>query len=86
MPPIPWNRINTGLLLIVLLAIVGLFASRAYGGPLDPSGPPHSTLPQVEPRNPLGETPVTHLPAQPLEKAAIYSSQNEPTRANGGLC
>jgi hypothetical protein len=53
MTSLPWNRINTGLLLLVLLSVIGLFASRAYGGPLDPPGPPSSTLPQVEPRSPI---------------------------------
>jgi hypothetical protein len=67
MNSIPWNRINTGLLLLVLLAIIGLFASRAYGGPVDPLGPPSvaGTLPQVEPRSPIppvgwnGTFPIT---------------------------
>lgn len=55
MTSIPWNRINTGLLVLVLLAVIGLFASRAYGGPLDPPGAPSAsgTLPQVEPRMPI---------------------------------
>lgn len=62
MTSIPWNRINTGLLLLVLLAIVGLFASRAYGGPLDPPGPvapTMKTLQQVEPRTPIASIPFT---------------------------
>jgi hypothetical protein len=48
-----WNRINTILLLLVLLVVIGGLASRAWGGPLDPTGPPASTLPQVEPRSPI---------------------------------
>ncbi len=43
MTSFPWSRINTGLLLLVLLAIIGVFASRAYGGPLDPPGSPAPT-------------------------------------------
>jgi parallel beta-helix repeat protein len=48
-----WNRINTGLLLIILVVIIGAFATRATGGPLDPSGTPGPTQPQVEPRGPI---------------------------------
>ncbi len=48
-----WNRINTVLLLIILTGGTLALASRALGGPLDPAGPPGSTLPQVEPRVPL---------------------------------
>jgi hypothetical protein len=54
-----WNRINTVLLLLVLLAVVGALASRALGGSLDPTGPPSSTLPQVEPRVPIDHVPFT---------------------------
>lgn len=38
-----WNRINTVLLLVVLLVLIGALASQAWGGPLDPPGPPSST-------------------------------------------
>jgi hypothetical protein len=48
-----WNRINTGLLLIILLVIIGALATRARGGPLDPPGTPGPTQPQVEPRRPI---------------------------------
>ena len=57
-----WLRINAALLsmmLIVGIAIVALLATRAYGGPLDPTGPPSSTLPQVEPRIPIDHVPFT---------------------------
>jgi parallel beta-helix repeat protein len=52
------NRFNTLLLLILVLmagAIITMLATRAYGGPLDPPGPPSATgtLPQVEPRMPI---------------------------------
>jgi hypothetical protein len=66
-----WNRINTGLLLLVLLAIIGLFASRAYGGPLDPPGPPASTLPPVEPR-----TPIDHLPFTISQTGSYFLTGN----------
>lgn len=65
MPTVPWSRINTGLLLIVLIAVIAALATRAYGGPLDPPGPPAATLPQVEPRSPIppvgwdGTSPIT---------------------------
>lgn len=51
-----WTRINTALLVLVLLtmiAVVAVLATRAEGGPLDPSGTPGPSLPQVEPRNPI---------------------------------
>ena len=43
-----WPRINTVLLLLVLLAVVGLFATRAFGGPLDPPGPVGSTMRTID--------------------------------------
>jgi hypothetical protein len=47
----------TNILLILILAvgvgIVAMLASGARGGPLDPPGPPASTLPLVEPRTPI---------------------------------
>ncbi len=60
-----WNRINTVLLLLVLLAVIGGLATRAWGGPLDPPGAPGATQPQVEPRSPIppigwnGTFPIT---------------------------
>lgn len=41
------GRINTGLLVFIALTgmvLVAMMASRVYGGPLDPSGPPASTM------------------------------------------
>lgn len=38
-----WTRLNTGLLLLLALGMIGLFALRAEGGPLDPPGAPAST-------------------------------------------
>jgi parallel beta-helix repeat protein len=51
-----WTRINTFFLLILMLmgvTIIAILATRAEGGPIDPQGTPGSTLPQVEPRNPI---------------------------------
>ena len=59
MTSIPWNRINTGLLLLVLLAVIGLFASRAYGGPLDPPAAPGATDGVREPGTPISALPFT---------------------------
>lgn len=53
MTSIPWNRINTGLLLLVLVAIIGLSASRAYGGPLDPPVAPASSPGGIDGRIPI---------------------------------
>lgn len=56
------NRANTLLLVLILavgIAIVAMLASGARGGPLDPTGPPASTLPQVEPRVPIDHVPFT---------------------------
>lgn len=52
-----WSRINTALLLLVLLAVVGLFATRAYGGPLDPPGPPAATDGVRQPGTPISSLP-----------------------------
>ncbi|MGH7623131.1 MAG: NosD domain-containing protein [Gemmatimonadaceae bacterium] len=60
-----WNRINTLLLLLVLAAVIGGFATRAWGGALDPPAAPGPTQPQVEPRSPIppvgwnGTFPIT---------------------------
>jgi parallel beta-helix repeat protein len=54
------NRFNTFLLLLLVLmaaAIIAILATRSSAGPLDPPGPPSSTLPLVEPR-----TPISYLP------------------------
>jgi hypothetical protein len=60
-----WNRVNTTLLLLVLLTVIGGFATRAWGGPLDPPAAPGPTQPQLEPRSPIppvawnGTFPIT---------------------------
>ena len=71
MTSIPWNRINTGLLLLVLLAIIGLFASRTYGGPLDPTGAPGSTDGVLEPG-----TPISSLPFEITASGYYYLTRN----------
>ncbi len=71
MTSIPWNRINTGLLLLVLLAIVGLFASRAYGGPLDPPGAPASTPGGID-----GRIPIDHLPFTISQSGSYYLTKS----------
>ncbi len=45
----------TALALLVLAALAGV----VRGGPLDPSAPPGSTLPQDEPRKPIDHVPYT---------------------------
>jgi hypothetical protein len=50
------NRLNTFLLVLLVLmaaSIIAILATRSNAGPLDPTGPPSSTLPQVEPRSPI---------------------------------
>lgn len=56
------NRFNTFLLLLLVLmaaAIIAILATRSSAGPLDPPGPPSSTLPLVEPRTPISSLPYT---------------------------
>ena len=51
-----FGRVNTLLLILVMLlsmATIGILARRTGAGPLDPSGTPGPTLPQVEPRQPI---------------------------------
>ena len=62
-----WPRVNTVLLLVTLLAVIGLFATRAFGGPLDPPGPPTTGTDGV--RGP--GTPIDHLPF-PISTAGYY--------------
>jgi nitrous oxidase accessory protein NosD len=54
-----WTRINALLLLLVLLAVVGLLAERAAGGPLDPPGAPGSTDSVQLPGTPISSVPYT---------------------------
>ncbi len=54
-----WSRLNTVLLLAVLLVLIAMFATRAYGGPLDPPGPPGSTDGVRQPGTPISSLPIT---------------------------
>ena len=52
------SRVNTFLLVMLVVmaaSIIAILASRSTAGPLDPPGPPSSTLPQVEPRIPISQ-------------------------------
>ena len=60
----------------IIAAVLGLFvvaalAGVARGGPLDPPGPPASTLPQVEPR-----TPISALPFTITQPGSYFLTQN----------
>ncbi len=53
-----WNRVTTGVLALIAVALVGVIATLAadaYGGPLDPQAPPGSTKPLIEPRTPISQ-------------------------------
>lgn len=73
-----WPRINTVLLLILLLAVIGLLATRAYGGPLDPPGAPAQTDGVRGPG-----TPISSLPFTISEAGYYYVTRN--LTAPGGL-
>lgn len=45
---LPWNRVNTVLLVLVLLVLVTALAKGAFGGPLDPPAPPSSTMKSLD--------------------------------------
>lgn len=47
------DRITGAIIGALALALVAVLAGVVNAGPLDPTGPPSSTLPQVEPRNPI---------------------------------
>ena len=54
------NRFNTLLLVLLVLmagAIITMLATRAYGGPLDPTGPPASTDGVLTPGTPISSLP-----------------------------
>lgn len=52
-----WSRINTLLLIVVLVAIAGMMAMRVSGGPLDPPGAPASTDAVKLPGTPISDAP-----------------------------
>jgi parallel beta-helix repeat protein len=56
---------------VVLLVVIGLFATRAFGGPLDPPGPPASTDGVRGPG-----TPIDHLPFTTTEGAYYYVTRS----------
>jgi hypothetical protein len=66
-----WNRINTVLLLLVLLVVIGAVATRAWGGPLDPPGTPAPTDGVREPG-----TPISSLPFTITQPGSYYVTRN----------
>ena len=73
-----WPRINTVLLLVTLLAVIGLLATRAYGGPLDPPGAPATGTDGV--RGP--GTPISSLPFATTQGGYYYVTR--PLSASAG--
>ena len=78
-----YTRINTGLLVFIALTgivLVTMMATRAYGGPLDPPGPPASTmktLQQVEPRTPIVQPGnVSEFPITISQPGSYYFTGN----------
>ena len=75
-----WTRINTFLLILLVLMAGGtmaILATRAESGPLDPVGTPGPTLPQVEPRKPI--PPVGWngtFPVQITEPGSYFLTRN----------
>lgn len=62
-----WQRLNTGLLVLILLVLVGVlgtFALRAEGGPLDPPATPASTDGVREPGTPITAPTVITSPGR----------------------
>ncbi len=47
------DRLGWAVAGALALALIGALAGVVQGGPLDPPGPPASTLPLVEPRTPI---------------------------------
>lgn len=66
-----WPRVNTVLLLVLLLAVIGFFATRAFGGPLDPPGPPASTPGGID-----GRIPIDHLPFTTAASGSFVVTKN----------
>src|SRR5438046_4283287 len=60
------------------LSVVAALAGVARGGPLDPPGPPASTLPQVEPR-----TPISALPFTISQPGSYFLTQNLTANTGG---
>ncbi len=64
-----FNTLLLALLVLMAVTIIGILATRAGAGPLDPPGTPGPTLPQVEPRTPVqslpGSASAQYLISQP---------------------
>lgn len=76
------NRFNTFLLVLLVLmacAIIAMLATRSSAGPLDPPGPPSSTLPLVEPRIPISSLPYT------ISSGGSYYVTKDLSSTTGGI-
>lgn len=78
--PTFWPRLNTILLLITLLAVIGLFATRALGGPLDPPGAPASTPGGID-----GRIPIDHLPFSIEDSGSYVVTKNLTSEGGDGI-
>ena len=76
------HRVNTFLLVLLVVmagAIIAILASRSTAGPLDPPGPPSSTLPLVEPRTPIDHIPyVIGTPGSYYLTKTLYAAPGDP--------
>jgi hypothetical protein len=70
-----WNRINTALLVLVLLLLAGALAKGVWSGPMDPTGTPGPTLPQVEPRIPVSQPPPGGFPIVISQPGSYFLTQ-----------
>lgn len=70
-----WNRINTALLVLVLLLLAGALVKGVYGGPMDPPAPPGPTLPQVEPRIPVSQPAPGGFPIVISQPGSYFLTQ-----------
>ena len=71
-----WSRINTALLVLVLLVLAGALVKGVYGGPMDPPAPPGPTLPQVEPRIPISQPAPGGFPIVISQPGSYFLTQN----------
>lgn len=71
-----WSRINTALLVLVLLVLAGALVKGVYGGPMDPPAAPGSTLPQVEPRIPVSQPAPGGFPIVISQPGSYFLTQN----------
>ncbi len=75
-----WPRINTVLLLVTLLTVIGVFATRAYGGPLDPPGTPAPTPGGID-----GRIPIDHLPFEIAEPGSYVVTRDLLSAGGNGI-